>query len=312
MSSHSRRQFVKQSAAGMLALGTAGSLSFGQQAAQPAKMAIARWAGSGTPPADQVPRIAAELTSQAIAALGGMGRFVRRHDVVWVKPNIGWDRSPELAANTNPAVVETMVRLCFEAGAKKVKVGDNPCDLPQNTYANSGIADAARRAGAEVVFLDRERFKTVAIKGERVKQLPMYPEVLDCDLVINIPVAKHHALATATLCMKNYMGVIEQRRTFHQAIPECLADLTRFMRPQICVLDAVRVLLRHGPKGGNPADVAMPMAVAAGVDIVALDALGAELLGKKPEEIGSIPSGERAGLGTKDYRSLAPKEIAVS
>ncbi len=312
MNAHSRRQFVKRSAAGMLALGTCNSLAFGQGSAQRAKMAIARWGGSGTPPADRVDRIAAEMTRKAIAALGGMERFVRRQDVVWVKPNIGWDRSPELAANTNPAVVETLVRLCYEAGAKKVKVGDNPCDLARNSYANSGIADAARRAGAEVVFLDRRRFKTVAIKGQRVKKLPMYPEVLDCDLVISAAVAKHHALATATLCMKNYMGVIEQRRTFHQAIPECLADLTRFMRPQLCVLDAVRVLLRHGPKGGNPADVAMPMTVAAGVDIVAMDAFGAELLGRKPEEVGSVVVGQRAGLGTKDYRSLAPKEIVVS
>jgi len=312
MSAQSRRQFVKQSAAGMLALSAAGPMAFGGSTAEPVKMAIARWAGSDKPPADQVDRIAAELTSKAIAAMGGMSRFVKRQDVVWVKPNIGWDRRPEQAANTNPGVVETIVRLCYEAGAKRVKVGDNPCDIARNTYANSGIAAAARRAGAEVVFLDRTRFRTVSIKGQRVRQLPMYPEVLECDLVINVPVAKHHSLATATLCMKNYMGVIEQRRTFHQAIPECLVDLTRFMRPQVCVLDAVRVLLRHGPKGGNLADVAMPMTVAVGVDIVALDALGAELLGRKPEEIGSVVAGEQAGLGTKDYRSLAPKEIAVS
>jgi len=252
------------------------------------------------------------LTEKAIEGMGGLKRFVGKGDVVWVKPNIGWDRTPELAANTNPDVVVTVVRLCFDAGAKTVKVGDNPCDLPDKTYVSSGIPAAVKAVGAEVIMLDRSRFRDTAIGGERVKSIPIYPEILDCDLVINVPIAKHHGLANATLCMKNYMGVIESRNVFHQAIGECVVDLTRFMKPRITILDAVRVLTGHGPKGGNPADVQMKMTVAAGVDTVALDALGAELLGRKPTEIDSIVRGQRAGLGTMNYRSLALREIAVS
>ena len=93
--------------------------------------------------------VAVKLTEQAIEALGGMKRFVSRGDVVWVKPNIGWDRTPETAANTNPDVVATIIRLCFDAGAKTVKVGDNPCDVAEKTYEASGIAAAARAAGGE-------------------------------------------------------------------------------------------------------------------------------------------------------------------
>jgi uncharacterized protein (DUF362 family) len=164
------------------------------------------------------------------------------------------------------------------------------------------------------VFLDRKRFRETSIRGERVKTLPTYPEVLDCDVLINIPIGKHHGIAGMTLCMKNYMGVIENRRSFHQAIPDCLADLTRFMQPRTAlhVLDCVRTLNAHGPKGGNPADVIVKTTVAAGVDPVAMDAFGADLMGRKPESIGFIAKGDEVGLGTMDYRSLSPLEISVS
>ena len=162
------------------------------------------------------------------------------------------------------------------------------------------------------MFLDPTRFRTTAIGGERVKELRLCPEVLDCDLVINIAVAKHHVLAGGTFCMKNYMGIMDNRGSFHQSMGTCLTDLTRFMKPKISILDGVRILKAHGPKGGNPADVVLKTTVAAGVDIVALDALGAELLGRKPSDIQSIVKGEAAGLGKSDYRSLALKEVAVS
>jgi uncharacterized protein (DUF362 family) len=313
MHRHSRRAFLVQSAAGAAAL-SAGGLSAPRLLAadQPAEMAIARWSGPKEMTAEQLQQAAVRLTERAVEAIGGLKRFVSRGSVVWVKPNIGWDRTPETAANTNPDVVATLVRLCFEAGAKKVKVGDNPCDIAQKSYAASGIAAAAKQAGAEVLFLDRSRFRETRIDGERVKSIPVFPEVLECDLVINVPVVKHHRLAIGTLCMKNYMGVIEKRNLFHQAIADCVTDLTRFMKPRICVLDAVRVLTAHGPKGGDLKDVQTPLALAAGTDIVALDAWGAELLGKKPAEIATIPKGQEAGLGKADYRSLAPKEIAVS
>ncbi len=147
--------------------------------------------------------------------------------MVWVKPNIAWDRAPELAANTNPDAVATVVRFCFEAGAKEVKVGDHRWDPARRTYVRSGIAAAVERLGAKVVYLDRRRFRTTRINGERVKQLKIYPEILDTDVLINIAIAKHHRLAGLTLCMKNYMGVMDNRQPFHQALPECLADLRR-------------------------------------------------------------------------------------
>lgn len=297
-------------AAGLLAARP--DLLLAQASGKPLDMAVTRWSGA-KPAADAaVKDVAVKLTEQAINSLGGMKRFVSRGDVVWVKPNIGWDRAPETAANTNPDVVATIIRLCFDAGAKTVKVGDNPCDVAEKTYAASGIADAAREAGAKVVFLDRTRFKEAKIGGELVKTIPVYPEIIDADLVINVPIVKHHRLAGLTMCMKNYMGVIDKRNTFHQAIPPSLADLTRFMKPRLCVLDATRMLKANGPKGGKLEDVETKWTLAAGVDIVALDAWGAEVIGRKPTDIESIVKGQEYGLGKMDYRSLALRELAVS
>ncbi len=311
MCEHSRREFLIGTAAAGLLAARPGVL-FGQAASKPAEMAIAKWSGA-QPAADAgMKNIAVKLTEQAIEALGGMKRFVSRGDVVWVKPNIGWDRTPEQAGNTNPDVVATIVRMCFDAGAKTVKVGDNPCDVAEKTYQASGIAEAARAAGAKVVFLDRTRFKDANVGGEQVKSIPVYPEIMETDLVINVPIAKHHRLAGLTLCMKNYMGVIEKRNTFHQAIAPSVADLTRFLKPRLCLLDATRILKANGPKGGKLEDVETKLTLAAGTDIVALDAWGAEVMGKKPEEIGTIAKGQEYGLGKIDYRSLALRELAVS
>ena len=309
----SRREFMARSAAGALALGTGDVLSPETPAAEKTvDMTIATWKGVSNPAAGQIDRIAANLTEEALRGLGGLTRFVGSGDVVWVKPNIGWDRPPQLAATTNPHVVATIVRLCFQAGAKTVKVGDNPCDLAAKTYHSSGIAAAVRKLGAKVVVLQRSRFRNTSIRGEHLKSIPVYPEILDCDLVINVPIAKHHGLAGATLGMKNYMGVIENRESFHQAIPVCVADLAVFMKPRLCVLDAVRVLTARGPSGGDPADIQLKMTVAAGTDVVALDAFGAELLGRQPHQIGTIVKGQNVGLGRMDYRSLALRQIAVS
>jgi uncharacterized protein (DUF362 family) len=308
---HSRRDFMLHSAAaaGLLALRPDHLLAAG---AAPLDMTITRWTGAPPPDAAEFKNVAVKLTEKAIEALGGMKRFVSRGAVVWIKPNIGWDRTPEQGANTNPDVVTTLIRLCFDAGAKTVKVGDNPCDEAKKAYEASGIAAAAKQAGAQVLFLDKTRFKEAAVRGEHIKSIPVYPEILECDLVINVPIVKHHRLATSTLCMKNYMGVVEKRNLFHQSLPTSIADITKFMKPKLCVLDATRILKTNGPKGGKLEDVEAKLMMAAGVDIVALDAWGAEVMGRKPADIGSIVKGQEYGLGKIDYRSLALKELPLS
>lgn len=308
MAGQTRRKFLKRSAVagGMAVLGPAG-VSAAQADTQ---LCIARWTGNADVPMSEE---ATKLTEKAIEGLGGMGRFVKKGDVVWIKPNMAWNRAPEFAANTHPDIVGTLVRLCMDAGAKKVKVGDRTCHKAKESYPKSGIEAAAKTAGAEVVYLDDSRFREMALDGERLEKWLVYPEIVESDLVINVPIAKHHAIAKATVCMKNYMGIVGGNRgQWHQALATCLCDITAFMKPTLSVLDATRVLLRNGPTGGNLNDVKRMDTVAAGTDVVALDAFGAELLGNDPSEIESVVAGEKRGLGQMDYRKLAMKELTVA
>jgi len=255
---------------------------------------------------------ARRLTRQAVEALGGMGRFVSKGNVVWVKPDVGWDRRPEQAATTNPDVVATLVELCYQAGAKKVRVSDNPCNEAQLTFARSRIQPLAEKAGAEVFFMDERKFRMMAINGKVLREWQVYRDVVEADRLINVPIVKSHNLCRATLGMKNLMGLVGgPRNRLHQDLGGTLADLAAFFKPQLVVLDAIRVLTANGPVGGNLADVKRKDTVAAGVDQVAVDALGATILGYKPDSIGYVAQGNQRGLGAINFESLSPKRVEV-
>ncbi len=274
-------------------------------------LAIAHYKASPADP-DGIAEEAKRLTRASVDALGGMGRFVSRGNIVWVKPNIGWDRRPEQAATTNPDVVATLVEMCFRAGARKVIVSDNPCNKAQNTFPRSGIQQAAEKAGAQVFFLDERKFRRMAINGKVLKEWEMYQDVVEADRLINVAIVKHHSLSKATLGMKNLMGVAGgMRNRFHQDIDHTLVDIATFLKPQLTVLDAVRILTANGPVGGNLADVKRVDTLVAGVDQVAVDAFGATLLGRRPEEIGHIVEGNARGLGTINFNSLSPRRLEV-
>jgi len=315
MSDSTRRDFLKTSAlvGGGLLTADLVALTEAALAADPVPaMSIARWDETALAAAD-LALAAVGLTEAAIASLGGMERFVNKGDTVWIKPNIGWNRRPELAANTNPDVVGALVRMCRQAGAKTVKVGDHPCQPARQAYRNSGISKAVEAAGGKMVYLDEKRFQVTQLDGDFLKEWPVYREVTEADLVINVPILKHHGLTRCSMAMKNYMGVIGgNRSTWHQNMDACVTDITRFMKPRLTVLDAVRTLTAHGPQGGDPNDVEVRGIVAAGTDIVALDAFGATLLGHDPEEIGYVAAAARSGLGTLDFASLNPVEKTLT
>ncbi len=248
----------------------------------------------------------------AIDAMGGIKKFVARGDVVVIKPNIAWDRTPEQAGNTNPDVVSAVVRLCFEAGAKRVKVFDRPVNDPRRCYVQSGIGPAASSLGAEVDYADERKFKDMAINGEALKSWPLYSDVFEADKVINIPIAKHHGLAKLTMSMKNWMGVMGgSRRQIHQKLDESLADLSMKIKPTLTILDAVRILTANGPQGGSLSDVKKLDTVIAGVDQVAIDSYGATLFGMKGSDLGYVRIGDKRGLGKMDLSRLKIRKIQV-
>jgi uncharacterized protein (DUF362 family) len=246
-----------------------------------------------------------KATIKAVDALGGMSTFVSKGDVVVVKPNIGWDRTPEHAADTNPAVVAALVQLAFDAGAKKVKVFDNTCNSARRCYTRSGIEDAARSAGADVFFVEDKKFRKVHLKGDVLGEWPVYQDALEADKIINVPIAKHHTLARITLSMKNLMGLIGgSRNLLHQKLDVNIVDLAAFFKPTLVVLDAVRILTANGPQGGNLSDVVQKNTVAASRDQVAIDAFGATLFGVAADEMPHILDAHGRGLGEKDLSKL--------
>jgi uncharacterized protein (DUF362 family) len=201
--------------------------------------------------------------------------------------------------------------MCLEAGAKKVKVFDRTCDEQRRCYASSGIEAAARAAGAEVSHIDDKMFRDVPIPGGvALKQWPIYIDVLEADKLINAPIAKHHGSGQLTLALKNWMGVMGgSRGRAHQNLNAAIADLPVVIKPCLTVLDAIRVLTAHGPKGGDLADVRRLDTVVAGTDQVAIDAYGATLFGMKGEDLGYVRDAAGRGLGRMDLSKLAIKRM---
>ena len=255
-----------------------------------------------------------EITRRAIAALGGMERFVKKGYDVIIKPNIcNANHGPEYASTTNPTVVATLVRLALAAGAKSVRVMDYPFSgSAQEAYARSGIEEAVKAAGGKMELMASALFEERDIpNGLDIKKWRFYRPILEADLVINVPIAKHHSLARLTLAGKNLMGVIENRPGIHRNLGQRIADLASLVRPQLTVVDAVRILVDNGPTGGNLADVKQMNTVIASHDWVAADAYATSLFGLKPEDISYIVAGDAMGLGTKDLSRLRIEEIAL-
>jgi uncharacterized protein (DUF362 family) len=256
----------------------------------------------------------AQLVQAALRELGGMARFVSRNDVVLVKPNIGWDRTPEQAANTNPEVVAEVVRQCLSAGARIVMVTDVSCNDARRCFQRSGIAEAARQAGAQVLLPDPSQFKDVDLEGEVLRSWPVFEPFLSADKIINIPIAKHHSLSGATLGMKNWFGMLGgARNQLHQRIHESLVDLADFVRPTLTLVDCYRVLVRNGPTGGSLEDVALHKTVVAGTDPVAIDAYVAKRYWNL--DVDAMPYlklASQRGLGSYEFDTVKSTFVKLS
>ena len=297
-----RREFI----AGTSAL-TAGTLLLGTKAL---------WT---TPPTPEVSVVsggeAATAVRKAIEILGGMNRYIEQDDVVVVKPNIGWDTRVGYGADTNPDVVAEIIKMCFEAGAKKVKVFDNTCNQARRCYVSSGIEEAAKAAGADVDFVNDKRFDTVDIPGGvRIKSWPVYRDALpgNRDKLINVPVLKHHSLPKTqngnpgvSIGLKNLMGVMGGNRgQIHNGFEEKMVDFCTVIRADLTIVDATSVLRRNGPRGGRIADVEKLDTIIAGADPVAVDAWGVKTFGYPPEDLDLLVEANRRGLGELDLSKV--------
>ncbi len=245
------------------------------------------------------------ITVKAVDALGGMGKFVNKGDRVVIKPNMAWDRSPEQAGNTNPLVMAALVDMAFQAGAGRINVFDRTCNDEKRCYDNSRIASTVKDRGANVYFVDDWNFVKARFPYKSpMEDWPVYRDALECDVFINVPIAKHHGLTDLTLSMKNLMGVCGGTRgLIHNNIGLKLAHLTDFIKPELTVVDAYRVLLRNGPSGGNLADAEKRKTVIAATDSVLADSYAADLMGRDPLSISYIKEAVKMNLGSHDLRN---------
>jgi uncharacterized protein (DUF362 family) len=252
------------------------------------------------------------LTRKVFETAGGMGEFVSRGDVVAIKPNLSWARRPQLAATTNPEVLEAVIELCQEAGAKKVRIVDNTIQNARQCFAVTGVGMVAKKTGAELVMPRASLMKERNLHGDRLTVWPVYVPLLEADKVINLPIAKHHSLSGLSLGMKNWIGAVGGRRNaLHQDIHQVIVDLAQYFKPTLTLIDAIRIMIHNGPSGGRQSDVAVKNRLILSNDPVAADTQATALFGIQPETIGFIKLSEKGGLGTSDVASLNPRQVVL-
>ena len=259
------------------------------------------------------------MFKRAIAEMGGMGKFVKKGQKVAIKPNIGWNKTPELAGNTNPKLVAEIVRQCLAAGAKEAKVFDHTCDVWVKCYKNSGIEDAAKAAGAKVVPAHEESYyRSISLpQGKKLKSAKVHEAILDSDVWINVPILKHHGGANLSMSMKNLMGIVWDRRIFHSTdLQQCIADIcTMQKKPVLNVVDAYRILKTNGPQGRTAADAVVSKGLFISQDIVAVDTAAGKFFNQVRnmplDHVGHLANGQALKLGTMNIDKLNIKRIKL-
>jgi uncharacterized protein (DUF362 family) len=300
-----RRQFIKGSAAVTISPFFYGSLA---HAAEEADLVIAK---KGAP---------SQLLQAAMASLGGMERFVKKGQRVVIKANIAWARTPEQACTNNPELLFSLIKMCYEAGAKRVAVWDHTCDNYQFAFARSGLKETAQKAGADIFSgHGRNVYRQVDIpKGKKLKSAELLRDVLEADVFINFPIPKHHFATELTLGLKNLIGIVWDMEQLHKiGLHQCIADVNTVRKPDLVVVDAIRILLTNGPKGpGKIEDIGE---VIASTDIIAADAYSATFFkhqktGKpfKPEEIRFVKNAYELGLGQIDLSKVRVKRVSAT
>jgi uncharacterized protein (DUF362 family) len=254
------------------------------------------------------------MFDKAIESIGGMQKYVKKGQKVLIKPNIGWDSSPEKAADTNPVLIRRIIEHCFNAGAKEVVVFDNTCDNWQRCYSNSGIEKAVKDAGGKIAPGNNEsNYHPVTIsKGKKLKDAKEHELVLESDVFINVPVLKVHGGAQLSISMKNLMGIVWDRGYWHRNdLQQCIADFITYRKPTLNIVDAYRAMKKNGPRGGSISDVSLLKSLIISEDIVAADAAAAKLIGFEPRSVDHIRIAADMGLGRLDLEKLKINKIKV-
>ncbi|MDR3255068.1 MAG: DUF362 domain-containing protein [Synergistaceae bacterium] len=255
-----------------------------------------------------------DMFDRGIKSLGGIGRFVKKGQTVVIKPNISWDVAPESAANTSPALVARIVKHCKDAGAKRILVMDHSIEFWENSLKNSGIETAASGEGAIYVPSDKQGYyQNTTVNGAvTLKDMMIHESLLESDVLISVPVLKHHGGAGVSISAKNLMGCVWDRRAYHsKGLQQCIADFMLARKPDLNVVDAYRVITRNGPRGGSPSDIVDMGSQIISADVVAADTAASMMLGRKQGEVEHIRLAAEAGLGNMNLAKLNIERITL-
>jgi uncharacterized protein (DUF362 family) len=320
----SRREFLLR--AGVTGAAIAGAVSAGFALWQPKHFVpgFAAEKGSGLPnyklePSKVLPSLAIargtdheKTVRAAVDAMGGMGRFIQKGDVVMIKPNVAFDRPPALAATTHPDALRAVAKLVREAGATRIMVADNPINSPAGCFLKSGLTGVAAQLHLDLLYPEMSSFAPLQLDGEILRhwtffQLPFKKATK----VIGLAPCKDHNLCHASMTMKNWYGLLGGRRNqFHQHIHSIVSDFALMMKPTLVILDGMNVLMSNGPTGGRLSDVKPMNTVVAGTDMVAVDSYGySHLLERDLAELTYIHKAHDRGLGNKNWKELLCKEV---
>jgi uncharacterized protein (DUF362 family) len=260
-----------------------------------------------------------QAVKATIETLGGIQRFVKQGQMVVLKPNMSFPNPPEWGSTTHPDIVTTVAQLCLDAGAKRVIVIDQPLRRAEVCLKRSGIAQACQGiSNVNVMALSEQKFyqKVTVPNGKELHEVEVARDVLQADVLINLPIAKSHMATGVGLGMKNLMGLIWDREYFHQYIDlnQGIADLSTLIQPDLILMDATRPMTTAGP--GGPGKLVQLNTVVAGTDPVAVDSYtvsltqwyGRQFSGKN---VKYILKAADLGLGEIDASKLNIKKIEV-
>ena len=248
----------------------------------------------------------------ALGALGGMGRFIQKGDVVVIKPNVAFDRPPALSATTHPDALRAVAKLVLEAGARQVIVADNPINSPTGCFLKSGLTAVASEMNLDLIYPGSNSFASLQLDGEILKHWEFFNEPFNkATKVIGLAPCKDHNLCHASMTMKNWYGLLGGRRNqFHQHIHSIVSDFALMMKPTLVILDGMNVLMSNGPTGGRLSDVKPMNTIIAGTDMVAVDAYGyTHLLERDLAELTYIHKAHDRGFGNKNWQDTLYKEV---
>lgn len=249
----------------------------------------------------------ADAVDRGLAALGGMGAFVKSGQNVLVKPNLLTDARPEESVTTHPEVVRAVLRQVKAVGARPW-VGDSPANVADlsRVWDRTGVGAVCRDESVPLVNL--EKAGSQAFDEDGVRYTVALP-VLEADAVINLPKIKTHVLTGLTASVKNLYGVVPgfQKTALHKQYPrvrdfsEMLAMVYGRIRPVLTVADGVVGMDGDGPSAGQPYPLGL---IGVSADGVALDAVFCERMGMRPGKVLHVAAAARRGLGVCDPGSV--------